>query len=333
MITKVDPASILSGLLFFVVTIYSAELIALENSGQARGKESKPKHRDLQDPEQAVKQAPRPLEFDLNGQHTLDSSVKGGGRFSSTSARGSTQVSLPLSKSLFLSFGLGGGKTSYHFEEAFMLDPILGKPVGQVISAHTSVSLSFVLTRQWSILLSVNATMTAEHGAAPTEGLTYGGLFGVSYRVSKQLQLGLGVFANTRLEAEARLLPIPLIRWSLDLSEHLTLILGLPDGVRLSYSFGKSTVISLKSGFGGALNIQDARLDDDGFAPGGVLRQTLIPISLGVEWQPLAFSLLSSELGLIAYRQFEIDDKRGRRLTEDSTAPAFFLSIGVKFRF
>lgn len=234
---------------------------------------------------------------------------------------------------LTLNLSLAGGYTDYHFDDALSLDPRFGDPIDEASSLKLSVSMQWQVTGKWTMLFSASSSGSAEERADFEDSIVYGGLFGASYRLSKQLQIGLGVFARTRLEDDVNVFPIPLIRYELEFNEIYKLIIGLPDGVKVVASVAKTLSVSAKLGASGALNFQDTRLDNKGFAPKGILRQTAIPITLGVDWRAHPVLSVNFELGVILYQKLEIDDRNGRSLTDVTAKPQTFLSVSVKLRF
>ncbi|MDF1664168.1 MAG: DUF6268 family outer membrane beta-barrel protein [Planctomycetota bacterium] len=257
----------------------------------------------------------------------------GPGQLSSRSQLVSFGASIFPSDGVMLSLKLSAGTVDYSFDRANSLDPVFGDPIDNSSSLKASLILRWRVTREWSAIMTLSAQGSSEDQDDFEDGITYLGIFGASYRVSKSLQLGLGLFAQTRLEEDPRAFPIPIIRWTLRFSEDWTLFFGLPDGLKLNYSINDKLTISAKIGSRGALNLQDTRLNNNDFAPRGVLRQTLVPVSLGFNWKILPILVLEAETGVIVFQRLEIDDRRGRNLTEDQVKPQPFLSFNLSFRF
>lgn len=257
----------------------------------------------------------------------------GPGDFSSNSQNVSLGASIFPSDGLMLTLRLSAGRVDYNFDRAFSLDPVFGDPVDQANSLRASFMVRWRVSRRWSAIANMSVQGSAEDESDFEDGMTYLGIFGASYRVFKGLQLGLGLFAQTRLEEDPRVFPIPIIRWQWDFAVDWTLFFGLPDGLKLSYRVTDKLTVAAKIGSRGALNIQDTRLDRRGFAPRGVLRQTLVPVSLGFDWKILPIVVLEANAGLIVFQRFEIDDRRGRELTDDRSRPQGFLSVNLSVRF
>lgn len=257
----------------------------------------------------------------------------GGGDVTVTTYLGEVQARIALSKRVALTFGISGGAARYDFDDAVELDPLQGDPFDELYTARVSVGFSWQITRAWSAFATTYVAATGERDAEFDDSLTFGGVAGVAYAFNDNFSLGLGALVRTQLEDDPLILPLPIIRLRLDLSEAWRLTIGVPDGLRLTFAPLDELEISLGSGLTGLVTLPDARLDDEDFAPEGVFRQTQLPITLVVDWRPLPFLKLSFEGGLIVYRKYEIDDARGNSLTDVHTDPTGYVQLGLNLVF
>lgn len=258
---------------------------------------------------------------------------EGRGRVATAGATANAQVRLNLARPFSVTIGAGGGITAYDFDRAEALDPLEGDPFETLYSARLSLGATWQLSAGWTAFANVNASSSVEEGVALEDGLVFGGFAGASYAFSENFSLGLGVSFNTQLEDDARVIPLPIVRLRVDLTDTVRFSLGMPEGIRLTWAPLPELELALTGGLGNALSARDARLDDDGFASGGVIRQTAYPVGVVLDWRPHALLSVSVDAGVLVYRKLEIDDERGHSLTEVKTDPAGFLSIGVNLAF
>lgn len=269
-----------------------------------------------------------------SGQGTFQAAFdEGPGDLTTVGTTANLQVRLSLSRPLALSLGVGGGVTSFDFDDADVLDPVDGDPFDTLLSTRASVGLTWQISRNWSAFGTVTVSTGVEEGVALEDGVVFGGFVGVSYAFTRNFSLGLGLSVNTQLEDDARIIPLPIVRLRVDLTETLRFTLGVPDGLRLTYAPFPELEVSITGGLGNALGTQDARLDDEGFAPNGVFRQSAYPVGVVLDWRPVELLRVSVEAGALVYRKLELDDERGRSLTDVRTDPTGYLSLSLTFTF
>ncbi|MCA8922845.1 MAG: hypothetical protein KDD82_13610, partial [Planctomycetes bacterium] len=257
--------------------------------------------------------------------------LRGRGRVELRQTAAEVQLSVPLTRPLTLSFGVRGASRRVDFEDAFELDPVSGDPFEQLTSGRVTVGAQLRLGPVFAIA-STNVQVALEDGASFEDAITFGGLLGVSYAFTPNFALGLGALVRSRLEENVQVIPLPLIRFNVELSAWWRLTVGAPEGVQLIFSPDPSFVAQLGIGFRGGI-AQDVRLDDRGFAPEGVARSRRIPVQLQLRWSPLERLTLGLDAGVFLWQKVQIDDRRGNDLTEDRTEPTPFggLSLRVSF--
>tara|TARA_R110002072_G_scaffold231403_2_gene388764 strand:- start:677 stop:1849 length:1173 start_codon:yes stop_codon:yes gene_type:complete len=258
---------------------------------------------------------------------------EGPGHVSTSSMRVGADARFALSDSLSLNFGVTGTATRFDFSDAFELDPQRGDPFEKLYSGQLSLGLTWQINQSWTAFATTFTAATGEQDASFRDSLTFGGFGGLSYSFNEQFSLGFGISFRTRLEDDPQIIPLPIVRLEIEFTEQLKLSLGVPQGIRLTYAPLPELEISVTGGPSGLLNLPDARLDDDGFAPNGVFRQTSIPLTLVVDWRPLPILKVSFEGGVVVYRKFEIDDARGHSLTKVKTDPTAYFQLSLSLTF
>ncbi|RME75439.1 MAG: hypothetical protein D6776_03180 [Planctomycetota bacterium] len=270
--------------------------------------------------------------LELEARHTFKQGFEEGpGRLSTTRTGFSTRLLLPLGKGRLVFFRLGAHRTRYVMENAFELDPLSGDPLEIAWGGSISLGVQPSLTERISALVVGSARINVEDGAEAFDGLTGGGVVGGLYRFNEQVSLGVGVSIRTQLEDRAQIVPIPLVQLNLPVGETSEIRVGFPDGIRLVHRPIPSLELSAGLGFDGAFGTTDTRLDERGFAPGGVMRTRAVPLELRAQWTPVPRRLtIYGGVGLVVYQKLEIDDRSGRGLTDDRVDPALSLFLGAR---
>lgn len=208
------------------------------------------------------------------------------------------ELRLALAPSVALTIDVRADQTEFHFSDAVEL-ALDGEPFETLYSGRVSLGLTWQLTERWSAVVNGSISTGVEDGVDPEDGFVYGGFGAATYAFTERFALGFGVLFRTRLEDDPRVIPLPIVRLRVDFREDLWLTLGVPQGLRLTYRPVEGLEVSLTGGLSGALNAQDSRLDDRGFAPRGVFRQTTVPVAVVLEWRPLATFRIELEGGAI----------------------------------
>ena len=100
-------------------------------------------------------------------------------------------------------------------------------------------------------------------------------------------------------------------------------------GARLSAQVAPDWTFSIF----GRYELREYRLDSDSSVPDGVMRDTRVPIGVGVAWEPCKRFRLGLDGGVIVYQEFIFDDKNGNRVAKDRADPTGFVGISAQIRF
>lgn len=260
---------------------------------------------------------------------------EGPGRFSLLQERAELSFLTPLGPGSALFASASAEATHYEFERARVLDPLRGDPLETTFGASLNLGAQIRIGGAWSLLISGSVGFSVEDGARVDDAITGGTISGVMYELNDAVQLGIGVLVRTQLEDDARVFPIPLIQVRLDLSEDWRLVLGGREGLRLSYTPTPSLELSAGFAIGGAAGTSDTRLDRRGFAPRGVLRSRRFPFEVELTWNPFGPRVLElrASAGVFVYQKLEIDDRRGRSLSDVRTEPMAYGTLGLSWTF
>lgn len=164
----------------------------------------------------------------------------------------------------------------------------------------------------WFFLGAASVRSSIERGAEWGEGVTYG-LLGIwRYAVSDALGLSIALIGATRLEDSPLVFPVPAIDWRI--TDRLSLRTERGVTLALDMQGDRRWVAEL----GAEYDSRDFRLDDDGAAPRGVLRDDRVPVTLGLRYAPNPGLSVRCWLGADAAREYELADEDGETLDEES---------------
>jgi long-subunit fatty acid transport protein len=129
-----------------------------------------------------------------------------------------------------------------------------------------TIMLASVLQRQVNDNVTIYGgpyiNMSAESGSSLGDGLTGGGMVGVSYKFDADLSVGLGLAAGSRLEENAWVLPLFTARWKF--ADNWRLDAGLTDLSRIGYGIELKYLMDEEFDFGYGLQFHRSRFKING---------------------------------------------------------------------
>lgn len=188
------------------------------------------------------------------------------------------------------------------------------------------------LDDHWSVVASATLGAAFEPDAELDDSLTVKGYVGGAWKRDDELTLGLNVTVSSRLEDSVRILPFPVVDWRFCDKWRLVSDIGdVVEGPSMSLRRTFSEQFDLGATVFGILN--DARLNDTGAAPNGVLRETRVAAGLEALWKPHRAVHISALAGFTVWGDFEVDDERGDAIdtTDLESAPVLGLSAKLYF--
>ncbi|MBX3401992.1 MAG: hypothetical protein KF699_01140 [Phycisphaeraceae bacterium] len=213
----------------------------------------------------------------------------------------------------------------YDFGNASML-PGGDAPLDSAASIRFGPNIFYAISQQWSVFAGAGPEFSGAYGADVGDSFTFGGYVGARYAFSENFALSFGVQGRTRLEEDARLLPLLGIEWQITDDVRLT---TEGPGVRLTVRLDEAWSFSI----GAAWELREYRLEDDAPIPEGVLRDSRFVFGAGFDYTPSQWVTLSLFGGVVAWQEFRFDDRDGNELLEDNTDPTGFIGFSATFRF
>ncbi|MEL7472228.1 MAG: DUF6268 family outer membrane beta-barrel protein [Planctomycetota bacterium] len=219
----------------------------------------------------------------------------------------------------------------YDFDGATSFDAD-GDPFDTTYQYDINGFLRGQIDPRWGWFAGGGVTWAGEAGASASQNLRGRGFGGVTYAVSDNLRVGLGVGAFSRLEDSTLIVPIPTLRWQIDERSSLATggeggIGGL--GVRYTYRPNEQWALFAQGRFVG----REYRLDDDGPIPEGVARDDRIELSVGANYNATPNLSLNARVGFDVFSEIEIDDRSGNQIAEEDLDPSLVFGLGLRVRF
>ncbi len=263
--------------------------------------------------------------FDMDLETTGDVSVNRAGVH--LQGRGSVARDVRLEMNLRFLYD------NYDFGDAFALDPIDGEPWENLSTLAFDATIEWWVVNDVALLFGMTLESSGETGSDWDQTITGGGRFGVLFAANKALVWGLGLGITSQLEDSVMVYPIFILNWHISAQARLQSVAGpvgiATTGLEFVYDLGGG----LETGVGLRYEYRRFRLDDDGFAPGGVGEDTSIPF-----WGRISYRFtpnLSADLfaGFIFAGKFKVDDLDGLPLTREDADPGAMLALAVRFKF
>lgn len=205
-------------------------------------------------------------------------------------------------------------------------------PFSDVYSLGGSLVADIKLDDTWSLIAGGFIGYSAESGVDIGDAINGGGSFGVGWRINPRLYVAAGVTVQSRLEDDALVTPLIILRWQIDDDTRLeTVELSRGGGIGLTRKIDDDWEVTLFGGF----QYREFRLDDDnpGRLSDGVVRDTRVPVGLIFAWQPEPNIRLAVQGGAIVYQEYEFRNSIGRKFNEIETDPAAFVGLRLDFTF
>lgn len=239
---------------------------------------------------------------------------------------GEIGVSIPLSERSLLSFSVADEVSIYDFKDfSFMGDEV--NPIDEGNELSISSRYLHVFNDRWSMIVGGGVAWSAEFDADWQDAIT-GRVFGAAqYSISRRLSVGIGGLFATQLEDDALIIPIALIEWRP--TDELTISNTAGSGgagLQVAYEFAEHWTASLE----GSFQRREYRLSDDNAFAEGVFRDTRVPVSLGVRYEPSANLLIELRAGANVYTDFEIFDGAGDEAFSSEADPTGFIGLRVR---
>lgn len=263
--------------------------------------------------------------------HQFRADLDDGGSFSVLRSGVRLNLSTALTEQVHLSITGRYRHDDFNFRDAALGLP--DDPWGSIHTAGVEALFTIGLSAEWRLFIGPTIQSSWENGASMSDGMTYGGLIGFTYRVSETLSLGLLASVRDELEDSVSVVVLPMIDWRLTDEWRLGTVGGpsslLVSGVQLSYDAGDGW----RFGVGVGYSRGRFRLDDDGTAPDGIGEESGLPVWFGIGYRPSNQFEIDLVGGVLIGGELRLEDEDGRRIASDDHDPAAFIGIAGRLSF
>ncbi|UYV12827.1 MAG: DUF6268 family outer membrane beta-barrel protein [Phycisphaera sp.] len=284
-------------------------------------------------PEDAQPQQPSRPRFLYKVGASIDAQsvphIGGGGDATTVSTRTDFSITWLASQRTQMILDVSNEFAHYDFDGAFGLDPVDGAPFSSFTRQNFDLLVAHAIDRRWSVLAVGGVGVARERTADVGDSIVWRAGVGATYRVAPTVTLGVTVFAQSQLENDTEIFPIPQVDAEFQLAEQWTLKLATIGGAVLSYQATEELAFNLKAGY----DERQFRLDDTDFAPDGVFQDKAIDLMLGVNWTPAPGVEVTAGVGSQLWRRFKVKDSDGNRLSRVETDPTLMLHAGLSYSF
>lgn len=260
-----------------------------------------------------------------------DTDTDNGGHFSTNRVLLVTGIAYSPDSEKNFSLSLGYGGYDYKFSGDSGMAGL--NPWRNIHSIRLGSSMRWRLAPQWTAFVVPSINMIAEDGADTGDALTGGLMAGFSYRFSDRLTIGPGIGIYNQLEDNAKVLPIPLIRWKI--TNRLSFDTGGGLGATLGPGLGFNYRLSEKWNLGvnGRFEQLRFRLDNEGKTPNGIGEDSTMSFIGSVTCRFNPMSRISLIVGADLDGTLSLEDEDGTVVSEEDydTAPFAGLSFSIRF--
>jgi len=208
-----------------------------------------------------------------------------------------------------------------------------GDPWSDIHTIQMDARFEWWVTNDLVVIFGPFLMWSRESGASWDDAVTGGAFAGVMYVSSSTLAWGAGIGISSQLEDSMLVYPLLFLDWRFNTNMKLTSVAG-PVGLAFTgLEWVWEFADHFEYGVGGRYEFRRFRLDDSGFAPGGVGEDTSIPF-----WTRLSYRFndnyaVDLYAGFVAGGKFTVDDFNGRQLGSDNSDLVPTLAIAFRLKF
>lgn len=268
-------------------------------------------------------------DFSTNFENSFDTDMDDGGEFSFYRFGIKGSVGKDITNNSNLSLDLEYAFNSFNFsgDTGFAgLDPW-----EDINNVSLGMMLRHSLNSKWTLVASPSISFSGESGSEFSDGLKYSGLAGFTYQVNRNLLVGTGVIATTRIEDDFIAFPGAILNWRINEKTILSTIITdirteIGPRVSLNYFINRDFYTILNAGY----DFRRFRLDDEGIAPDGVGDIKLLPVWLTLGYRLTDTAKLEFYTGTSFFGEMELEDNSGDRIDKEDFDSLFFIGGGIK---
>jgi hypothetical protein len=267
-----------------------------------------------------------PYRVFVGGGHRADADLDGGGDFSETRFSLGAARGFRASPKLRIEPALTYRFSAYDFSGT--------EPWDDIHTLRATALAQYFLDERWTVFGGPSVGFAGEGDADVSDAMTFGGVFGASYKLGDGLVLGAGFTASTEIEDDARVRPLVIVnwrvndRWSVE-SGYTEVAAGGGPGGEIRYRINDAWSVA------GGVQYHEKRfrLSDDSRVREGVGEDSSFPIYAKVTWQVCPQAALELVGGVAVAGELTLDNRNGRQLVRTDYDPAPLVGLRANFTF
>ena len=264
------------------------------------------------------------------GVSQLKADLDGGGKAGWNSLGVNLNVAHQFSPKLSASVSAGYAQEDWRFDSPTVFGA--GAPWGRIDRPSLGFNVSYATSADLAWFVAPQFQWAYESGASASDGLNYGAVFGVTKVFSPTLVVGFGLGVFRQID-DTKYFPFLIVNWQIN--DKLRLSNPLPAGP--AGGAGLELVYAFDSGWelagGAAYRDYRFRLNEDAAAPGGLGRNTGVPVFARLTRKFGPAARIDFYAGLVAGGKLRLLDTNGETLqsADYGTAPLFGISGSFRF--
>ncbi len=204
--------------------------------------------------------------------------------------------------------------------------PGSARPFNDLYRTRLAATLYSHWAGRTSLFSGFEVALGGEDQATLSQSVTLGGALGISYQASPDLRVAIGLAGSSRLEDDVWLIPFLGVDWRFARDWHL-----LVEGERVALDWHLSERFTWSAY--AIYEQRQYRLNPGGPLPSGVVRDEQIDLGSTLAWRPRPGVELRLGGGWSAWRELNVFERRGGKVSEVEIDPAPYLELGLSLRF
>lgn len=269
------------------------------------------------------------LDFHLTNQ--FDSSIDNGGKVEATRYGAELRLQYQVTDDDYLQFRFQYQRDDWNFSGATGLGN--DDPWDLVTTTDLAMQWTHQLREKTQIFGGPIIKWSRDSGAAQSDSRVFGGMIGFAHAYSDTLVFGGGLGVVEALEDDDRLFPILVLDWKLADDVTLTSDLTTRFGSRIGAELVWKPIDDWSLGVGLSYDYSRFRLDDSGYAQGGVGEATSLPLHVRATYHPTPSVSITLLGGVVFAGELSVYDSAGVTLQTENYDSAGAIGILARLKF
>lgn len=264
------------------------------------------------------------------GISQLKANLDGGGKAGWNSLGVNLNVSHQFTRAWSAGVSAAYVSEDWKFDSPSVFGP--GAPWGRVNRPSVGLNVSYATSTDTAWFVAPQVQWAYESGANASDGVNYGAVFGVTKVFSPTLVVGFGLSVFRQID-DTKYFPFVIVNWQI--TDKLRLGNPLPAGPAGGAGLELAYALTPEWELAGGASYRDYRfrLNDEAAAPGGLGRNSGIPVFARLTRKFGPAARIDVYAGLVANGKLRLLDTNGGTLrsTDYDTAPLFGITGSVSF--